>query len=1324
MGHEENGEERVERSGAASASGGSVANTGIVHGDIVVNPLPVPQSAYLEQVRRIAPAELRGRESELEQLAAFSTADDGPSYRWYRAEAWAGKSALLSTFVLQPPDGVDVVSFFITARFPGQSDRIAFTDVVLEQLAELLGEPMPAYLSDATRGPHLWRMLDEAARACRTRGRRLLLIVDGLDEDRGIVAGPDPQSVAGLLPAQPQAGMRVLVASRPNPPMPADVGAGHPLRDRSVVWELERSPWADEFKSEAERELRRLLHGTRTEQDLLGVLTSAGGGLSAADLAEMTGAMEWEVREYLGATGGRTFTRRLSRWRPSEAPEIYLLGHEELQNASAKFLGESRLAAYRESIHKWAELYEGRGWPADTPEYLLRGYTRLLRAGGDDEQLIRFGLDRHRHQRLLDVTGGDVAALVEITTAQDAILAAPEPDLSAMARLSVYRQRLVERNTGIPTNLPSVWAQLGHVARAESLAESIANVVRRATALRTVARELSRHGELTAAHSAAVAVDLPVPKVLALAEVAIHAHQLGKSELAEDLLGAAGRAIGEVEDSVARQEVYLAVFTARLRIGDVSGALDLIGELPAGQRDSAGVAVIRRAAADDVGLARSLVARTPLDERIGQAVIIEAALASDQLEPARKLFDEGAWRVAIAGEATPPAMVRATVRLIAALEASGRRSAALELAELLISSGQDQAVAAGATVLAPYDFAKAKKAWKTITGSEVQADAAMAIGGALAANGRFRDAASVAYWLPGSAGRATVLLRIAAETRRTDPDRAVAMERKIVGRISRALRPHDFDSWLTSQVKRGAERPGRDDQAVHLAGFHPSAAQRSLLLAHVALRRAARGDVGGAAVLAATIPPEHLGQSEARSLGVVLRRDGQFEQATPFIDAAVRDMVASRNRDNVVGLTGVALAVKDKPPAERRAAYYDALEKWLENVVDGPRREDIASAVAGLLATATDFEGAERFAALIDRPYGQATLLTELALTALACDANDWAARLAVKAEAEARSIEDQTWRQTALSAVVRALEGIGEHGLAEGMVPSIRDRTRRVEVLESMILEAARRGDQRRVNELLARFPDTLGPQAWLISVQSRLALGDVGGAETVAGAITDLGVRSRALAAVAEHHVRQHDLPAAESRARAIVLPEWREQALTVVAVGSAENGDLAHAIALMRLVMDPHQRGSGLFALATKAAEQGHHAVAQDILSGIGAPNRRVAAHIAVAAALARDSRWDAATAFVESISDATIRAQAHTAVKSRRSMVAATLPSRDGEALPTSPDETDVPVSHRDLARGLRTTEWPSVIPALATVDPQAVLALAHELTTTPPAPAAA
>jgi hypothetical protein len=119
-------------------------------------------------------------------LAKFCTAAKQGPYAWWQADAGVGKSALLSWFVLNPPPGVRVVSFFATTRYARQGDRAAFIDVVLEQLAELLGESMPAHLTRATGEAHLLGTLRMAAQACQRQGQRLVLVVDGLDQDSGV----------------------------------------------------------------------------------------------------------------------------------------------------------------------------------------------------------------------------------------------------------------------------------------------------------------------------------------------------------------------------------------------------------------------------------------------------------------------------------------------------------------------------------------------------------------------------------------------------------------------------------------------------------------------------------------------------------------------------------------------------------------------------------------------------------------------------------------------------------------------------------------------------------------------------------------------------------------------------------------------------------------------------------------------------------------------------------------------------------------------------------------------------------------------------------
>ncbi|MEV0584707.1 hypothetical protein [Nonomuraea sp. NPDC050310] len=459
----------VKNTGDAYADRGGIAVSGAAH--IYQSPPPRPaRSAYPFQVKQLFPGELIGREAELAELARFCTAPEGPSYAWWQGPAWAGKSALMAWFVQHPPAGVKIVSFFVTARLPGNSDRAGFLPVVVEQLAELAGEPMPAPLSEAMWVGQLNQALDEAAAACSQSGHRLVLVVDGLDEDRGVTAGADAYSIAALLPASLPPGVRVVVAGRPSPPVPQDVPAWHPLRDPGIVRPLSTSAEARAVRDDAERELWRLLDTDGPEHDLVGLVATAGGGLSSRDLAELADLSEPVVRRRLRAVAGRTFQSRTGRWVPAE---VYTLAHEELQQAALANLSAAEQARYRELLHAWADRHRELGWPEGTPEYLLRGYFRLLHSQGDLPRMVTYATDGARLDRMLDVSGGDAVAYADLALAQSFVCAQEDPDVAAALDLAAARRRLYGRSAGLPPRLPLIWAAAGHLTRAETLARSL-----------------------------------------------------------------------------------------------------------------------------------------------------------------------------------------------------------------------------------------------------------------------------------------------------------------------------------------------------------------------------------------------------------------------------------------------------------------------------------------------------------------------------------------------------------------------------------------------------------------------------------------------------------------------------------------------------------------------------------------------------------------------------------------------------------------------------------------------------------------------------------
>ncbi|MGW5747473.1 hypothetical protein [Amycolatopsis sp. NPDC003861] len=431
------------------------------------------ESGYLDRVREIAPQPLRGREDVLDELTEFCTGDaESHPYLWLQAPKWAGKTALMSWFVLHPPPGVRIICFFITARLPGQDHRGAFVDVVIDQLCDLLELPRPPYATESTREIGLAAMIRQAAERCEAAGERLLLVVDGLDEDRGFRVGSRAHSIAALLPARLTQTMRVIVAGRPNPPLPSDVASTHPLRDPLYVRELAPSEHAHVIRDDMLHELHELLHGDSFGRDMLGLITVAGG-LEADDIAELTAQPLVDVRRRLRTVVGRTFDIRRSSWQPEDGPRAYLLGHEDLRETACEEFGQAGLAVYRKRISVWADGYRRNGWPEDTPEYLLIGYHRLLLAEVDVPLLVEYVTDAARTDRMFARSHGDATALAQLRATKQVLLDAAEADVGGLLRISLHMQRLAGRSGSIPARLPAVWALLGDYSRAEALVGAV-----------------------------------------------------------------------------------------------------------------------------------------------------------------------------------------------------------------------------------------------------------------------------------------------------------------------------------------------------------------------------------------------------------------------------------------------------------------------------------------------------------------------------------------------------------------------------------------------------------------------------------------------------------------------------------------------------------------------------------------------------------------------------------------------------------------------------------------------------------------------------------
>lgn len=460
------------------------------------------QARHRARLRDLAPGLLTGRDQELADLVRFCSGDE--PYQWWRGRPWAGKTALAAWFALNPPAGVSIASFFATGQLPGQADSDAFTDAMIEQLAALAGQPIPDVAKPQARDGERRRLLELAAARVGDKQERLLLLVDGLDEDQGAKPASGMRSIASLLPERPPKGVRVLVTSRTSLGIPADVADKHPLRTCGTR-QLRAFAQAGQARMAAERELLEQLHADQLQADLVAFITASGGGLTPAELAELSGRPVYLLRARLDSTLGRSFAAR-SVAGAGRDDRVYLFAHKTLRAVAERQLSQD-LGSFRERLHEWAGTYRSLGWPPRTPQYLLRPYGRFLIGANDARRLAICATDAARHDRIFQSTGTDAAALAEISASRQQLRRQSVPDLTTLALLSLQEGRLADRNEAMPVGLPKVLGLLGRARRGEEIARSIPDPKRRAHALLELASGMAQTDQKTAIRLADAAAD-------------------------------------------------------------------------------------------------------------------------------------------------------------------------------------------------------------------------------------------------------------------------------------------------------------------------------------------------------------------------------------------------------------------------------------------------------------------------------------------------------------------------------------------------------------------------------------------------------------------------------------------------------------------------------------------------------------------------------------------------------------------------------------------------------------------------------------------------
>ncbi|WP_024804493.1 LysM peptidoglycan-binding domain-containing protein [Nocardia sp. BMG51109] len=508
-------------------------------------------------VRWLAPDRLIGREREISELESFCAASDGSGWMWWRGPAWSGKTALLSSFVVRtledPQSRVRLVWSFVSRRLQS-SGRRAFIDNTLSQMSELRGDLDVKY----GVGPGEWESyLAETAWHCSSDGHRLVLVVDGLDEDDGV----DPTrrdaeySIAGVLPARLPEGVRVIVTARNDLVLPSDLPEGHPLRNPGVIRDLSVSAHARVLRDESRKDLERLI-ADDLGLDVLGYLVAAGAALSCAELAGLAQKPYVRVESIIKS-------RVVSKYEAMRGRRDarYTFAHGELRR-EAEVRMKHDMDRYRRRMDEWADEHRERGWPEDTPGYLLRDYFTMLRAAGDVDRVVALARDRDRRRLLSTIDKSGAHALAEISDALDMIAESPVPDVKNALELALDRNG-IERNAElVPWGLALVWAQLGDIDRAVMLARTSGTTVSPSLAMSELVEVMVARGEAESIDPLVQSISWPTAEVRAYcARIGSETNQDVARELARTAREVALRIVDPVLRVTALCDVAIALRT-------------------------------------------------------------------------------------------------------------------------------------------------------------------------------------------------------------------------------------------------------------------------------------------------------------------------------------------------------------------------------------------------------------------------------------------------------------------------------------------------------------------------------------------------------------------------------------------------------------------------------------------------------------------------------------------------------------------------------------------------------------------------------------------
>lgn len=824
-------------------------------------------------------------------------------------------------------------------------------------------------------------------------------------------------------------------------------------RERREPDEAVPGPTRAPSPARADGVLDRLLGGGRLERDVVGLVTAAGGGLSVADLAELTEAGVAAVERVVSAAEG-VLTRRAGRWAGER--QVVVFTHDWLRAGARQRLGDDRLAAYRERLCAWARTYQaggGRGpWPADTPEFLLAGYPRMLAEAGDVDRVVELALDDARRDRLCDTPGGYELAVAELRQCQKLLLrpGSEETDLRSLALLSYHHFHLVSRGQ-TPTSLPGLWILLGRRHVAEARVGRITHLWARAEALAGMAEAAAAVGDVeharrlaADAERAACAVTEPHLRGAASAHAAEAFAVAGDTESAHRLAADAETFARRISRPIRQAQVLATVARTTAAAGDAARVHDLVTEA-------------ERIARRDLPYQRALVL----------AEVTEAVAAVGD-ERARRLATEVEQIARGLARSDPEGTMLAVASL--AFAAVGEPERAERLADA-VPARQGPGLAHVARVLAAGgEFARAERVARRSADPAWQVAGIAAVARAAATAGDLERARRLAAEAVRIDRRFTdvrwldpMLATVArAFTEAGDLARAEQTARSVIDPLSRTKALLSVAEGVARAAAEGAV-PGASERAWRLTVDAERAARgidewdsRARMLIRVAEALARRGDLERAERVARDDLPSRLPQAlSAVAMAVATDRPEDARRLATDAARKVRggEPLGLLACGELRAVARVLVATGDEAGARRllvdtEQAVRDRDQSWLTDVVD-------AAAAAGMC------EYADRVARSItdpDRQMYRFNALVTAAGAAAAAGDGERARRLLADAERIARRPDEH--HPGPLVATAEAWAAAGEPGHADRVAHGITDPDRQVEALLRIAEAAAAAGD------------------------------------------------------------------------------------------------------------------------------------------------------------------------------------------------------------------------------------------------------------------------